>query len=57
MTMIVEFREGKVSRSGIYLDHAEALRAGGLTEPRCRVAFRRMVAVPITSVRYESGRY
>jgi ketosteroid isomerase-like protein len=30
-TMIVEFREGKVSRSRAYLDHAEALRAAGLT--------------------------
>lgn len=31
-TMIVEFREGKVSRSRAYLDHAEALRAAGLAE-------------------------
>ncbi|MHB8234092.1 MAG: nuclear transport factor 2 family protein [Solirubrobacteraceae bacterium] len=31
-TMIVEFRDGKVSRSRAYLDHAEALRAAGLAE-------------------------
>jgi uncharacterized protein len=31
-TMIVEFREGKISRSRAYLDHDEALRAAGLTE-------------------------
>jgi ketosteroid isomerase-like protein len=31
-TMIVEFRDGKVSRSHAYLDHAEALRAAGLAE-------------------------
>jgi ketosteroid isomerase-like protein len=31
-TMIVEFREGKISRSRSYLDHAEALRVAGLTE-------------------------
>jgi ketosteroid isomerase-like protein len=31
-TMIVEFREGKISRSCAYLDHDEALRAAGLTE-------------------------
>jgi ketosteroid isomerase-like protein len=30
-TMIVEFHEGKVSRSRAYLDHAEALRAAGLS--------------------------
>jgi len=32
MILIVEFREGNVSRSRAYLDHAEALRAAGLTD-------------------------
>jgi ketosteroid isomerase-like protein len=31
-TMVVEFRDGKVSRSRAYLDHAQALRAAGLAE-------------------------
>jgi ketosteroid isomerase-like protein len=32
MTTSVVFREGKASRSRAYLDHAEALRAAGLTD-------------------------
>lgn len=32
MILIVEFREGKISRSRGYLDHAEALRVAGLSE-------------------------
>lgn len=31
-TMVVDFRDGKVSRTRAYLDHAEALRAAGLAE-------------------------
>jgi len=31
-TMVLEFRDRKVSRSRAYLDHGEALRAAGLAE-------------------------
>jgi ketosteroid isomerase-like protein len=31
-TMIVEFREGRISRSRAFLDEAQALRAAGLAE-------------------------
>jgi ketosteroid isomerase-like protein len=32
--MLFEFRDGTISRIRGYLDHAQALEAGGLREPR-----------------------
>jgi ketosteroid isomerase-like protein len=30
--VVYDFRDGNISRSRVYLDHGEALRAAGLTE-------------------------
>ncbi len=32
MAVVYDFRDGKISRSRVYLDHGEALRAAGLSE-------------------------